>query len=76
MTDLPSRLRRALDALLWHILPESLYRKLPDRCEICGGTQGGVRGNENVVDSGGERIVMCDYCSVDEMKYPGFWRLP
>ena len=33
----------------------------PDNCEICKGQNGGVRGNENIVDS--KR--MCDYCSCD-----------
>ena len=28
-----------------------------DNCEICKGTKGGVKGNEN--------IVMCDYCTVE-----------
>lgn len=47
-----------------------------DKCEICAGTRGGVPGNENVVESCGERIVMCDYCSADEMQWPGFWKEP
>lgn len=64
-----------IDQILWWVLPESLYRKLRDHCEICGGTRGGVRGNENVVQSGAERVVMCDYCSVDEGRQPGFWKL-
>lgn len=63
------------DRLLWLLLPERIYRKLRDHCEICGGTRGGVRGNENVVQSCGESVVMCDYCSVDESRQPGFWTL-
>jgi hypothetical protein len=64
-----------IDRILWFLLPEWLYRKLRDRCEICGGTRGGVRGNENRVQSCGETLVMCDYCSVDEMKQPGYWKI-
>jgi hypothetical protein len=32
-----------------------------DNCEICKGTKGGVKGNENIIDN----IVMCDYCIVE-----------
>lgn len=62
-----------IDWLLWHVLPEWLYRKLPDHCERCAGKRGGVRGNENVsVDSSGKRVVVCDYCSADDLpKKPG-----
>lgn len=38
-----------------------------DNCQVCKGTKGGVKGNENVING----IVMCDYCSVihqEEMK--------
>jgi hypothetical protein len=35
-----------------------------DNCEVCLGRNGGVRGNENVVDN----IVMCDYCTSDYLK--------
>lgn len=45
-----------------------------DACEICSGTRGGVPGNENIVQSCGESVVMCDYCSADEMRLPGFWK--
>ncbi len=65
---------RIIDTVLWWILPQRLYRKLPDRCETCGGSRGGVRGNENVVVSCGETVVMCDYCHADEMRFPGFWK--
>ena len=65
-----------IDRILWFLLPEWLYRKLRDRCEICGGTMGGVRGNENVVQSCGESVVMCDYCTVWERATPGFWKEP
>ena len=33
--------------------------KYPDNCTICHGDNGGVRGNENIIDG----IVMCDYCN-------------
>lgn len=35
-----------------------LENLFPDNCEICKGQNGGVRGNENIVD--GKRV--CDYC--------------
>jgi hypothetical protein len=38
-----------------------------DNCENCGGTRGGVRGNENLVN--GKR--MCDYCTVRPEPQPG-----
>jgi len=31
----------------------------PDNCEICKGQNGGIRGNENVVND----KTVCDYCS-------------
>lgn len=34
-----------------------------DDCEVCKGTRGGVKGNENVVNG----IVMCDYCTHDRI---------
>ncbi len=37
---------------------EWLWSLLPDKCEICNGRKGGVRGNENIVHG----KVMCDYC--------------
>lgn len=58
---------RAFDELLWVFLPQWLYRKLPDHCEVCAGARGGVRGNENVVEVDGKRLVMCDYCSADRL---------
>lgn len=36
-------------------------RNLPDNCQVCAGSKGGVRGNENII---GGRIV-CDYCHAD-----------
>lgn len=42
-------------------------------CEICDNKRGGVPGNENIVEYEGDRIVMCDYCSADHMRWPGFW---
>lgn len=53
------RMRDLIDGILWWTLPESLFRKLPDRCEVCHGDRGGVRGNENLVNG----TIMCDYCS-------------
>lgn len=47
-----------IDRILWWVLPYRLFHKLADRCEICHGERGGVRGNENIVDG----IRMCDYC--------------
>ena len=38
-----------------------------DNCEICGGSQGGVPGNENALSDG---TVICDYCHAQHMKYP------
>jgi hypothetical protein len=35
-----------------------------DKCQICCGKRGGVRGNENIV----EGFIMCDYCHVDYLK--------
>lgn len=35
-----------------------LWGLFPDKCEVCLGEKGGVRGNENVIDG----VVMCDYC--------------
>jgi hypothetical protein len=32
-----------------------------DNCEICLGRNGGVRGNENIIDG----VVMCDQCHAD-----------
>lgn len=74
MSNLPKHLQGFIDRLLWALLPEWLYRKLRGHCETCGGARGGVRGNENVMESCGERVVMCDYCSADEMRWPGFWK--
>lgn len=34
-----------------------------DKCEICHGAMGGVRGNEQNVDG----VLMCDYCHSDTM---------
>ena len=34
-----------------------------DGCEICEGSRGGIKGNENVVDG----VVMCDYCHADQI---------
>lgn len=32
-----------------------------DGCQVCGGSRGGVKGNENVVDG----VVTCDYCHAE-----------
>jgi hypothetical protein len=34
-----------------------------DDCERCLGERGGVPGNENIVDG----VVLCDYCTADEL---------
>jgi hypothetical protein len=34
-----------------------------DDCEVCLGRNGGVPGNENIVDG----IVMCDYCAAQRL---------
>lgn len=31
---------------------------LRDKCQVCGGKCGGVRGNENIVNG----VIVCDYC--------------
>ena len=31
---------------------------MADKCQVCLGRKGGVRGNENVIDG----VVLCDYC--------------
>ncbi len=36
---------------------------MPDNCEICNGRNGGVPGNENVING----IVTCDYCHADQI---------
>jgi hypothetical protein len=35
--------------------------KYPDNCQVCHGDNGGVKGNENIIDG----IVMCDYCHME-----------
>ena len=39
---------------------------LADRCEVCLGDRGGVRGNENFIDG----HTMCDYCTVSYQHRP------
>lgn len=34
-----------------------------DNCEICHGSKGGVKGNENVVDG----KIICDYCHAEQL---------
>ena len=52
-------------ALLYEIVTENevevYHSRLKDNCEVCKGSRGGVRGNENVI----EGVVMCDFCSMD-----------
>jgi hypothetical protein len=48
---------------MWSRIATRLWRMLPDKCTVCGGKRGGVRGNENIID--GE--ARCDYCHVDLM---------
>lgn len=40
-----------------------LEGKAQDDCEVCHGTKGGVRGNENIVDG----KVICDYCHAEHL---------
>jgi hypothetical protein len=35
-------------------------RNEKDDCQLCCGEQGGVKGNENIIDG----VVICDYCTV------------
>lgn len=56
-----------IDMLLWYLLPESWYWKLPDHCEVCRGERGGVRGNENIEVVEGREVRMCDYCSAQRI---------
>jgi ribA/ribD-fused uncharacterized protein len=35
-----------------------------DNCQVCLGTRGGVRGNENVIDG----VITCDYCHADQLE--------
>ena len=32
-----------------------------DNCELCKGSRGGVRGNENIING----VITCDYCAVE-----------
>lgn len=41
---------------------EWLWSFLSDRCEVCHGQNGGVRGNENILIVDGREVVACDYC--------------
>lgn len=43
-----------------------LYKLIDQRCECedCGGTRGGVPGNENIV----EGRVLCDHCTADRLR--------
>ncbi len=49
---------------------------MKDACEICHGEKGGVPGNENVLEIGGKRTVVCDYCSVPFFNEKGSLRNP
>jgi len=42
-------------------LLEELWNMQKDKCEICNGENGGVLGNENVIDD----VIVCDYCSAE-----------
>lgn len=49
---------RVLDGIcLW------VMECLPDNCQVCNGEEGGMLGNENIVDG----VVMCDYCHAKDM---------
>lgn len=41
------------------------WNSLVDNCQVCHGTKGGTRGNENRIRG----IVCCDYCHADESVY-------
>jgi hypothetical protein len=51
-------LRHLMRVVPHDVLIDQLRKDERDKCEICHGFRGGVRGNENRVDG----IVMCDYC--------------
>lgn len=46
---------------LMRTLHRECPEKYPDNCEICKGTNSGVRGNENIIAG----KVMCDYCHIE-----------
>lgn len=58
-TDRENMIQQNLEA-------QEICAKYPDRCEVCHGARGGVRGNENRVDG----KIMCDYCHADYMDKP------
>lgn len=41
---------------------------LKDKCQVCFGKRGGVRGNENIITLNDIKIIMCDYCTCDSIK--------
>ena len=59
-TRVNSKKIKRLKETLHHELPD----KYPDNCQVCHGENGGVKGNENIIDG----IVMCDYCHIEEKK--------
>ena len=48
---------------------EWLWSLLPDKCQICKGRHGGVRGNENRIMMGTKQLVVCDYCHSNLTSY-------
>ena len=40
----------------------AIFKLFADECDICHGTKGGVKGNENIVS--GQKV--CDYCHSDK----------
>ena len=45
-------------------LMSRIWSVFPDKCEVCHGESGGIRGNENIVRG----ITMCDYCDAANKK--------
>ena len=46
-----------------HLVLDHDYEYRPDNCQTCLGTQGGMLGNENIING----VIVCDYCTVDYM---------
>lgn len=47
--------------------PEPAVPQGRDNCQTCDGKSGGVKGNENVLELRGLRVVMCDFCTAAKM---------
>ena len=59
LEDQKQRAIEKLESLLRE-LKKDKNAKYPDNCEICGGKNLGVRGNENIING----KLVCDYCHV------------